>query len=68
MEWKMINKTDIEMKEESKNSKSAKGSNDTGLSIETLKQMGYKHPLTVSWVIEAIEQGKDLKDIKSGFI
>ena len=64
----MIDKTDIEMKEESKNSKSAKGSNDTGLSIETLKQIGYKHPLTVSWVIEAIEQGKDLKDIKSGFI
>lgn len=64
----MIDKMNTEMKEESKNSKSAKGSNDTGLSIETLKQMGYKHPLTVSWVIEAIEQGKDLKDIKSGFI
>lgn len=64
----MIDKMNTEMKEESENSKSAKGSNDTGLSIETLKQMGYKHPLTVSWVIEAIEQGKDLKDIKSGFI
>ena len=63
MEWKMIDKTDIEMKEESKNSK-----NYTGLSIETLKQMGYKHPCTVRWIIEAVEQGKDLKDIKSGFI
>ena len=63
MEWKMIDKTDIEMKEESKNSK-----NDTGLSIETLKQMGYKHPCTVRWIIEAVEQGEDLKDIKSGFI
>lgn len=59
----MIDKTDIEMKEESKNSK-----NYTGLSIETLKQMGYKHPCTVRWIIEAVEQGKDLKDIKSGFI
>ena len=59
----MIDKTDIEMKEESKNSK-----NDTGLSIETLKQMGYKHPCTVRWIIEAVEQGEDLKDINSGFI
>ena len=59
----MIDKTDIEMKEESKNSK-----NDTGLSIETLKQMGYKHPCAVRWIIEAVEQGKDLKDINSGFI
>ena len=59
----MIDKTDIEMKEENENSK-----NNTGLSIETLKQMGYKHPCTVRWIIEAVEQGKDLKDIKSGFI
>lgn len=59
----MIDKTDIEMKEENKNSK-----NDTGLSIETLKQMGYKHPCTVRWIIEAVEQGEDLKDIRSGFI
>ncbi|ETK04068.1 hypothetical protein T229_10920 [Tannerella sp. oral taxon BU063 isolate Cell 5] len=59
----MIDKTDIEMKEENENSK-----NNTGLSIETLKQMGYKYPCTVRWIIEAVEQGKDLKDIKSGFI
>ena len=50
----------VEMKEENKN--------NTELSIETLKQMGYKHPCTVRWIIEAVEQGKDLKDIKSGFI
>ena len=63
MEWKMIDKTDIEMKEENKNSK-----NDTGLSIETLKQMGYNYPCTARRIIEAVEQGKDLKDIRSGLI
>lgn len=64
----MIDKTDIEMKEESKNSKSAKGSNDTGLSIETLKQMGYNYPCTARRIIEDMEQGKDPKSIDSGLI
>lgn len=56
------------MKEESKNSKSAKGSNDTGLSIETLKQMGYNYPCTARRIIEAVEQGEDPKKTCSGLI
>lgn len=68
MEWKMIDKMNTEMKEESKNSKSAKGSNDTGLSIETLKQMGYNYPCTARRIIEDMEQGKDPKSIDSGLI
>ena len=64
----MIDKMNTEMKEESKNSKSAKGSNDTGLSIETLKQMGYNYPCTARRIIEAIEQGEDPKSIDSGLI
>ena len=50
----------IEMKEENEN--------NTGLSIETLKQMGYKHPCTVRYIIEAVEQGKDPESINSGLI
>lgn len=53
----------VEMKEKNEN-----GKNDTGISIETLKQMGYNYPFTVRRIIEGIEQGKDLKDIKSGLI
>ena len=68
MEWKMIDKMNTEMKEESKNSKSAKGSNDTGLSIETLKQMGYNYPCTARRIIEAVEQGEDPKKTCSGLI
>lgn len=64
----MIDKMNTEMKEESKNSKSAKGSNDTGLSIETLKQMGYNYPCTARRIIEDMEQGKDPKSIDSGLI
>ena len=59
----MIDKTDIEMKEENENSK-----NDTGLSIETLKQMGYNYPCTVRRIIEAVEQGEDPKKTYSGLI
>ena len=62
----MIDKMNTEMKEESKNSKSAKGSNNTGLSIETLKQIGYNFPCTARRIIEDIEQGKDAKDIIDG--
>lgn len=50
----------VEMKE--------KDENNTGLSIETLKQMGYNYPFTVRRIIEGIEQGKDLKEIKSGLV
>lgn len=64
----MIDKMNTEMKEESKNSKSAKGSNDTGLSIETLKQMGYNYPCTARRIIEDMQQGKDPKSIDSGLI
>ena len=64
----MIDKMNTEMKEESKNSKSAKGSNDTGLSIETLMQMGYNYPCTARRIIEDMEQGKDPKSIDSGLI
>ena len=64
----MIDKMNTEMKEESKNSKNAKGSNDTGLSIETLKQMGYNYPCTARRIIEAVEQGEDPKKTCSGLI
>lgn len=58
-----VDGTYIEMKEENEN-----GKNNTGLSIETLKRMGYNYPFTVRRIIEGIEQGKDLKDIKSELI
>lgn len=53
----------VEMKEESEN-----GKNETGISIESLKEMGYKHPCTVRYIIEAVEQGKDPESINSGLI
>ena len=46
------------MKEESKN--------NTDLSIERLKQIGYNYPCTARRIIEEIEQGKDAKDVISG--
>jgi len=54
----MIDKMNTEMKEESKN--------NTDLSIERLKQIGYNYPCTARRIIEEIEQGKDAKDVISG--
>ena len=45
-----------------------KEENETGISIESLKEMGYKHPCTVRYIIEAVEQGKDPESINSGLI
>lgn len=59
-----VDGTYVEMKEKNDDDKK----NNTGLSIETLKQMGYNYPFTVRRIIEGIEQGKDLKEIKSGLV
>lgn len=56
----MINKMNTEMKEESKN--------NTDLSIERLKQIGYNYPCTARRIIEAVEQGEDPKKTCSGLI
>lgn len=54
----MTDKTNTEMKEENEN--------NTDLSIERLKQIGYNYPCTARRIIEEIEQGKDAKDVISG--
>lgn len=54
----MIDKMNTEMKEENEN--------NTDLSIERLKQIGYNYPCTARRIIEEIEQGKDAKDVISG--
>ena len=51
----------VEMKEENE-------SNNAGISIETLKQMGYNYPCTARWIIEAVENGEDPNSINSGLI
>ena len=56
----IVDGTYIEMKEENKN--------NTDLSIERLKQMGYQHPCTVRWIIESVEKGKDPDKTWSGLI
>lgn len=54
----MIDKMNTEMKEENEN--------NTDLSIERLKQIGYNYPCTARRIIEDIEQGKDAKDVING--
>lgn len=54
----MIDKMNTEMKEENEN--------NTDISIERLKQIGYNYPCTARRIIEEIEQGKDAKDVISG--
>lgn len=56
----MTNKTDSKMEE--------KNENNAGLSIDTLKQLGYNYPYTARRIIESIERGENLNDINSGLI
>lgn len=65
MEWKMTNKTDIEMKEESKNSEFSTKDREMSVILETdkLRRMGFHYPELALRVIEAVERGDSLRAI-----
>ena len=61
----MIDKTDIEMKEESKNSEFTTKDREMSASLDTdkLKRMGFHYPELALQVIEAVERGDSLRSI-----
>lgn len=65
MEWKMIDKTDIEMKEENKNSEFSTKDREMSASLDTdkLRRMGFHYPELTLRVIEAVERGDSLRSI-----
>lgn len=65
MEWKMINKTDTEMKEENKNSEFSTKDREMSASLDTdkLRRMGFHYPELTLRVIEAVERGDSLRSI-----
>lgn len=65
MEWKMINKTDAEMKEENKNSEFSTKDREMSASLDTdkLRRMGFHYPELTLRVIEAVERGDSLRSI-----
>lgn len=66
----MIDKTDIEMKEESKNSEFSTKDREMSVILETdkLRRMGFKYPWDTLQVIKAVERGEDPKNIKSALL
>lgn len=66
----MIDKTDIEMKEESKNSEFSTKDREMGVILETdkLRRMGFKYPWDTLQTIKAVERGEDPKNIKSALL
>ena len=70
MEWKMIDKTDIEMKEESKNSEFSTKDREMSASLDTdkLRRMGFHYPELALRVIEAVERGDDIETLEGGLI
>lgn len=66
----MIDKTDIEMKEESKNSEFSTKDRDMSVILETdkLRRMGFKYPWDALQTIKAVERGEDPKNIKSALL
>ena len=66
----MIDKTDIEMKEESKNSEFSTKDREMSVILETdkLRRMGFKYPWDTLQVIKAVERGEDPKSIKSALL
>ena len=65
MEWKMIDKTDAEMKEENKNSEFSTKDREMSASLDTdkLRRMGFHYPELTLRVIEAVERGDSLRSI-----
>ena len=61
----MIDKTDIEMKEESKNSEFSTKDREMSASLDTdkLKRIGFHYPELALQVIEAVERGDSLRAI-----
>ena len=70
MEWKMIDKMNTEMKEESKNSEFSTKDSEMSVILETdkLRRMGFKYPWDTLQVIKAVERGEDPKNIKSALL
>lgn len=66
----MIDKTDIEMKEESKNSEFSTKDREMSASLNTdkLRRMGFHHPELALRVIEAVERGDDIETLEGGLI
>ena len=66
----MIDKTEIEMKEESKNSEFSTKDREMSVILETdkLRRMGFKYPWDTLQVIKAVERGEDPKSIKSALL
>ena len=66
----MIDKTDIEMKEESKNSEFSTKDREMSVILETdkLRRMGFKYPWDTLQIIKAVERGEDPKNIKSALL
>ena len=65
MEWKMIDKMNTEMKEESKNSEFSTKDREMSASLDTdkLRHMGFHYPELALRVIEAVERGDSLRSI-----
>lgn len=66
----MIDKTDIEMKEESKNSEFSTKDREMSASLDTdkLRRMGFHYPELALRVIEAVERGDDIETLEGGLI
>lgn len=66
----MIDKTDIEMKEESKNSEFSTKDREMSVSLNTdkLRSMGFHYPELALRVIEAVERGDDIETLEGGLI
>lgn len=66
----MIDKTDIEMKEESKNSEFSTKDREMSVSLNTdkLRRMGFHYPELALRVIEAVERGDDIETLEGGLI
>ena len=70
MEWKMIDKMNTEMKEESKNSEFSTKDREMSASLNTdkLRRMGFHYPELALRVIEAVERGDDIETLEGGLI
>ena len=66
----MTDKTNTEMKEESKNSEFSMKDREMSASLDTdkLRRMGFKYPWDTLQVIKAVERGEDPKKIKSALL
>ena len=70
MEWKMIDKMNTEMKEESKNSEFSTKDREMSARLDTdkLRRMGFHYPELALRVIEAVERGDDIETLEGRLI